>query len=33
MAASHVTALPPILIFFVAQRHFIHGIVVSGMKG
>lgn len=33
MAASLVTVLPPILIFFVAQRFFIQGIVVSGVKG
>lgn len=33
MAASLVTALPPIIIFFVAQRYFIQGIVISGIKG
>ncbi len=33
MAASLVTALPPIIVFFVAQRYFIQGIVVSGVKG
>ncbi|MEW6049368.1 MAG: carbohydrate ABC transporter permease, partial [Bacillota bacterium] len=33
MAASVVVALPPIAVFFAAQRHFIEGVVVSGLKG
>ncbi len=33
MAASLVTVLPPILVFFATQRYFIQGIVVSGVKG
>lgn len=33
MAASVVTMLPCVLIFFFAQRLFIQGIVVSGVKG
>ena len=33
MAASLVTILPPILVFFTTQRYFIQGIVVSGVKG
>ncbi len=33
MAASLVTVLPCILLFFFAQRIFIQGIVVSGVKG
>ena len=33
MAASLVIMLPPILIFFVAQRYFIQGIVFTGVKG
>ncbi len=33
MAASIVALLPTLLIFFVAQRYFIQGIVVSGVKG
>ncbi|HEY3107434.1 MAG TPA: carbohydrate ABC transporter permease [Chloroflexota bacterium] len=33
MAASTVTILPIILLFFVAQRTFIEGITVSGIKG
>ncbi len=33
MAASLVTIVPPIVVFFVAQRYFIQGIVVSGVKG
>ena len=33
MAASVVTIIPPVILFFVAQRYFIQGIVVSGVKG
>ena len=33
MAASVVTIIPPIIVFFIAQRYFIQGIVVSGVKG
>ncbi len=33
MAASLVTIIPPIVVFFVAQRYFIQGIVISGVKG
>ncbi|MEN6478805.1 MAG: carbohydrate ABC transporter permease, partial [Anaerolineales bacterium] len=33
MAASFVTALPCILLFFFAQRQFIQGVVISGIKG
>jgi len=33
MAASLVAALPCIVLFFLAQRYFIQGIVVSGVKG
>ena len=33
MAASLVTTLPVILIFFLAQRFFIEGITLSGIKG
>ncbi len=33
MAASTVALLPPIILFFVAQRFFIQGIVISGVKG
>ena len=33
MAASLVTVLPPVIVFFAAQRFFIQGIVVSGVKG
>jgi ABC-type glycerol-3-phosphate transport system permease component len=33
MAASLVSIIPPIIVFFVAQRYFIQGIVVSGVKG
>ncbi|HZU87254.1 MAG TPA: carbohydrate ABC transporter permease [Anaerolineaceae bacterium] len=33
MAASLVLLIPPILIFFFAQKLFIQGVVVSGIKG
>ena len=33
MAASLLMVLPPVLIFFFAQRLFIQGVVVSGLKG
>jgi multiple sugar transport system permease protein len=33
MAASLVVILPCILVFYIAQRFFIQGIVVSGVKG
>ncbi len=33
MAASIVMTLPIIIIFFVAQRYFVRGIVMSGIKG
>jgi ABC-type glycerol-3-phosphate transport system permease component len=33
MAASVASVIPPIILFFLAQRYFIQGIVVSGVKG
>ncbi len=33
MAASLVTILPPVIVFYFAQRFFIQGIVISGVKG
>ncbi|RLE39785.1 carbohydrate ABC transporter permease, partial [Candidatus Woesearchaeota archaeon] len=33
MAASTVVMLPSILIFFFAQRLFIQGVVITGIKG
>lgn len=33
MAASTVTLIPTVVIFFVAQRLFIQGVVISGIKG
>ncbi|MCS6827931.1 MAG: carbohydrate ABC transporter permease [Caldilinea sp.] len=33
MAAGVVMVIPPVLLFFLAQRHFIQGVVVSGVKG
>jgi len=32
MAASTVVTLPIVIIFFIAQRYFIHGIVLTGLK-
>lgn len=33
MAVSVLLTIPPVLLFFVAQRYFVQGIVVSGVKG
>lgn len=33
MAVCTLVTLPPMVMFFFAQRHFIQGIVVSGIKG
>ena len=33
MAVSTLIMLPSLLIFFVAQKYFIQGIVISGIKG
>ena len=33
MAATVMTTLPPIVLFFAAQRYFVKGIVLSGLKG
>lgn len=33
MAASVVMIIPPIILFFIAQRVFMQGVVVSGVKG
>lgn len=33
MAAALVVTLPVIVLFFVAQRHFIEGVVMTGLKG
>jgi multiple sugar transport system permease protein len=33
MAATVMTTLPPIILFFAAQRYFVQGIVLSGLKG
>jgi multiple sugar transport system permease protein len=33
MAGSTLVMLPPLLLFFFAQRLFIQGVVVSGVKG
>ena len=33
MAGSLIMAIPCVLMFFVAQRYFVKGIVMSGIKG
>jgi multiple sugar transport system permease protein len=33
MAASLVTVIPCVLLYFFAQRYFIQGIVITGVKG
>ncbi len=33
LAGSVITTLPMVLVFFLAQRHFIHGIATQGRKG
>jgi len=33
MAGSLLMTLPAILIFFFAQRHFIQGVTLTGLKG
>jgi multiple sugar transport system permease protein len=33
MAASTMMIIPIIVVFFLAQRYFIQGIAVSGLKG
>ncbi|MHB0875839.1 MAG: carbohydrate ABC transporter permease, partial [Anaerolineae bacterium] len=33
MAATIMVALAPLVVFFLAQRYFIEGVVMSGMKG
>ena len=33
MAMGSVITLPPIMVFFFAQRYFIQGVVISGVKG
>jgi len=33
MAASVVMVIPPMLLFFLAQRRFVQGVVISGVKG
>ena len=33
MAASLMAAAPAIALFFIAQRYFVRGIVMTGLKG
>jgi multiple sugar transport system permease protein len=33
LAMSLVSVLPPVAIFFFAQKHFVEGIATTGLKG
>jgi multiple sugar transport system permease protein len=33
MAASTIALIPPTVIFFLAQKYFIQGVVITGLKG
>jgi multiple sugar transport system permease protein len=33
MAASTAVLLPVLIIFFLAQKYFVQGVVMSGIKG
>ena len=33
MAMSLVSIIPPILVFFFSQKHFVEGIATTGLKG
>jgi multiple sugar transport system permease protein len=33
MAASTVVLIPVLIIFFLAQRYFVQGVVMTGLKG
>ena len=33
MAATCIVMIPPVIVFFIAQKYFIQGIVVTGIKG
>jgi multiple sugar transport system permease protein len=33
MAATLVSIIPPLIIFFISQRFFIEGAVLTGVKG
>ncbi len=33
MAASLIMTVPSVILFFAAQRYFVRGIVMSGIKG
>ena len=33
MAASLIVAMPPLILFFTAQKYFVQGIVTTGLKG
>lgn len=33
LAVSLLSVLPPVVIFFLAQKHFVEGIATSGLKG
>jgi ABC-type glycerol-3-phosphate transport system permease component len=33
MAVATISLIPVLVVFFTAQRHFIQGLVISGVKG
>jgi multiple sugar transport system permease protein len=33
MAVTLLVAIPPLVVFFVAQRYFVQGIALTGIKG
>jgi multiple sugar transport system permease protein len=33
MVVSFIAMLPPLILFFIAQKAYIQGIVISGVKG
>jgi multiple sugar transport system permease protein len=33
MAAATLTTIPPLLLFLLAQKYFVQGITMSGLKG
>ena len=33
MAATSLVLIPPVIVFFIAQKYFIQGIVITGIKG
>lgn len=32
MAASTIVVVPPVIVFFIGQRHFVEGVTLTGLK-